>query len=188
MYYEAERFAFVTTLQDHWRVIYAELERLTSGNFLAWPERHLYGKGWDIFGLYAFGLRIEDNCRLCPETTKLVAQIPGLQTAGFSKLAPGAHITPHTGYPEGLLRCHLGLVVPGHCALRVGPEVRTWEPGRCLVFDDTTEHEAWNRSDRDRVVLLLDFKAPPGVLPGFEKSGERKTLLDSVRSLFGRKG
>ena len=33
------------------------------------------------------------------------------------------------------------------------------------LFDDTIEHEAWNRSDRTRVVLLLDFR-PQGNGPG----------------------
>jgi ornithine lipid ester-linked acyl 2-hydroxylase len=44
--------------------------------------------------------------------------------------------------------------------LRVGDEVRAWQGGECLVFDDTTEHEAWNRSNADRLVLLLDFLRP----------------------------
>jgi hypothetical protein len=32
--------------------------------------------------------------------------------------------------------------------------------GVILVFDDTLEHEAWNRSDRNRYVLHLDFFRP----------------------------
>jgi ornithine lipid ester-linked acyl 2-hydroxylase len=103
---------------------------------------------------------IDKNCRLCPETTKLVETIPGLVTAGFSALAPGTHIAPHTGYPEGVLRCHLGLVIPEDCAIRVRDNTRSWQEGKYLVFDDTWEHEAWNKSDRTRVILLLDFKAP----------------------------
>ena len=44
------------------------------------------------------------------------------------------------------------------CAIRVGRETRTWSPGSCFVFDDTQEHEAWNRAASTRVVLLFDFK------------------------------
>jgi beta-hydroxylase len=89
----------------------------------------------------------------------LIENIPNLVTAGFSSLRPGTHIAPHTGYPDGVLRCHLGLVVPETgCGIRVGDETRHWEVGKCLVFDDTLEHEAWNHSDRTRVILLLDFK------------------------------
>ena len=57
-------------------------------------------------------------------------------------------------------RCHLGLVVNDHCALRVGNETRSWQAGRTLVFCDAEEHEAWNRGDTERVVLLLDFRNP----------------------------
>jgi len=173
IFYEPQQFPFVANLEHHWQEIRAELEQLTPADFVEWPEKYLYGKGWDIFGLYAFGIKIGQNCGLCPRTTQLVEGIPDLKSAGFSALAPDTHITPHTGYPDGLLRCHLGLLVPLDCALRVGPETRTWQEGRCLVFDDTTEHEAWNRSTQRRIVLLLDFKAPEGVLP--KASAKEKT-------------
>ena len=81
----------------------------------------------------------------------------------FSRLAPGAHIVPHCGY-EGysgyVLRLHLALDVPPGCAIRVGTETRSWQEGKCLVFDDSFEHEAWNRGDRTRTVLLCDFLNP----------------------------
>ena len=55
---------------------------------------------------------------------------------------------------------HLPLVVPENCALNVGGELHAWREGHCVSFDDTFEHEAWNRSDRDRVVLILDSWNP----------------------------
>lgn len=98
--------------------------------------------------------------------------MPGLTTAGFSRLAPGTHIQPHVGYTSAVLRCHLGLVVPDEgCALRVGEDTRTWAEGRCVVFDDTVEHEAWNRSGSDRIVLLVDFLRP-GADPDAVKAPE----------------
>lgn len=81
-------------------------------------------------------------------------------TAGFSSLLPGTHIAAHTGYPDGVLRCHLGMIGCDGCSLRVGDETHNWQEGKCLVFDDTTEHEAWNRGTQTRIVLLLDFKYP----------------------------
>jgi aspartate beta-hydroxylase len=75
-------------------------------------------------------------------------------------LRPGARIPPHTGYVNTRLICHLPLIVPDGCAIRVGNETRAWQEGRALVFDDTVEHEAWNRSDRLRVVLLFDIWRP----------------------------
>ena len=98
-----------------------------------------------------------------PLTTQLVERIPGMVMAGFSRLAPGTHITPHKGYggwAEFVLRCHLGLTVNDGCALRVGGETRQWQAGKTLVFCDAAEHEAWNAGDTERVVLLLDFRNP----------------------------
>ncbi|MBC8120837.1 MAG: aspartyl/asparaginyl beta-hydroxylase domain-containing protein [Gemmatimonadaceae bacterium] len=165
MFYDARQFAFVSTLESNWSVIRQEVERIDDGDFLAWPEKYLYGKGWDIFGLYGMGIKLGHNCQLCPKTAALLESLPELSTAGFSSLKPGTRIAPHTGYPDGLLRAHLGLLVPENCALRVGAEVQAWQEGKCLVFDDTTEHEAWNHGDYTRIVLLLDFKAPVGLLP-----------------------
>ena len=124
---------------------------------MAWPEKFLYDKGWEVFGLYAFGAKLRDNCARCPETTRLVTGIPGMTTAGFSLLQPGTHIRPHVGYTGAVLRCHLGLIVPQGCEMRVGGETRSWREGQCLVFDDTVEHEVWHRGSEDRVILLVDF-------------------------------
>ncbi len=164
MFYDSAEFAFTEDLEANWLTIKQELTQLNQRDFTAWPEKYLYGKGWDIFGLYAFGLKVRHNCLLCPETTRLVEAIPNLTSAGFSSLAARTHIAPHTGYPDGLLRCHLGLVVPENCGIRVVDETKNWTEGQCMVFDDTSDHEAWNRGDSTRVVLLLDFKAPAGYL------------------------
>lgn len=150
-------------LSDHWLDIRREFDALPEDVLDPWHDRHLYdAEGWKAFGLYAFGWRIDENCARCPGTARLVETIPGLQTAGFSRLAPRAHIRPHRGLDRGVLRCHLGLHVPDDCELRVGDETRSWREGEWLVFDDTDEHEAWNQGETARVVLLLDFKREPG--------------------------
>jgi beta-hydroxylase len=161
-------FPFTANLERDWKVIRGELLTIRKKDFMAWPERFLYGTGWDVFGLHAFGQKLQANCALCPRTTEAVESIPGLMTAGFSWLEPGTHIKPHIGYSKAVLRCHLALIIPEECRLRVGPETRSWEEGKTLVFDDTTEHEAWNRSNSDRVVLLLDFKRPGPANEQFE--------------------
>jgi beta-hydroxylase len=158
VFIEAFQFPFLTPLQRHWQQVRDELLALRDSYFVQWPERSIYTGRWTVFGLYKFGDKIEQLCALCPHTTRLIEAIPGLVTAGFSSLAPGVYIAPHKGYTNKVLRCHLGLVTTGNCAIRVGAETRTWTPGSCFVFDDTTEHEAWNQGDKARVVLLLDFK------------------------------
>ena len=160
MYYDVSEFPFAADLTQDWMLVRSEFERLAPENLMPWPEEILYEKGWDVFGLYAFGVKLRSNCLRCPETTRLVEGIPGLRTAGFSILQPGTHIRPHVGYTNAVLRCHLGLVVPDGCAMRVGADVRTWREGGCLIFDDTTEHEVWHRGTTPRAILLLDFARP----------------------------
>jgi aspartyl/asparaginyl beta-hydroxylase (cupin superfamily) len=114
-----------------------------------------------VYGIYAFGRKLEENAKKCPETTKLIESIPGVTTAGFSLMTPGTHITPHKGYEgysEHVLRLHLGLVCPEECYLRVGRETKTWKKGETLIFDDFMTHEAWNDGKSTRIILLLDFK------------------------------
>lgn len=121
------------------------------------------GDEWKSYFFYAFGHRAEENCARCPRTAELLQRIPGMTTAMFSILAPGKHIPPHRGYYKGLLRYHLGVLIPGPpgaCRIRVGTEVRAWEEGKSLVFDDTHEHEVWSDADRHRVVLFADFIRP----------------------------
>ncbi len=164
MFFEPSEFEFTEALESNWLTIRHELEQLQSKHFMPWPEKYLYNEGWEVFGFYASGQRIDANCRLCPETAGLLETIPGMMTAGFSSLAAGTSIEPHVGASKSVLRCHLGLIVPEQCAIRVGTQTAGWQEGKCMIFDDTFEHEAWNKSQRTRIVLLIDFQRP-GMVP-----------------------
>ncbi|MEI9929349.1 MAG: aspartyl/asparaginyl beta-hydroxylase domain-containing protein [Rhizomicrobium sp.] len=121
---------------------------------------------WSAFFLWEDGKPIEQNCRRCPKTAALLeasgmADVPGYApTAFFSLLKPHTHIPPHTGVTNTRLIVHLPLIVPEKCRFRVGGETRDWEQGKAWVFDDTIEHEAWNDSDRTRVILIFDVWNP----------------------------
>lgn len=119
-------------------------------------------ESWQSQMFYKGGTRIEENCARCPETARIIEQLPGgtVREAMVSLLEPKAYIKPHRDSGNQLLTCHLGLRIPNDCAIRVGGETRTWSEGRCLIFDTTFEHEAWNESDEPRVVLLVDFWHP----------------------------
>jgi aspartate beta-hydroxylase len=78
----------------------------------------------------------------------------------FSFLSPGTHLLPHHGVTNARIVVHLPLIVPSDCALRVGGEIHAWREGRLVFFDDTYEHEAWNRSGEMRVVLIMDCWNP----------------------------
>ena len=118
---------------------------------------------WKTFFLLGFGVKSEQNIKACPETWRIVNKIPGLTTAMFSIFEPGKHLPPHRGPYNGVLRLHLGLIVPepnDQLAIRVDNQVCHWQEGKVLIFDDAYEHEAWNHTDKTRVVLFVDFVKP----------------------------
>ena len=183
MFCDPTKFDFVRTLEMNWQTIKDELDALVPGEFVDWPERQLHGHGWTVFGLVAFGKPLSANCARCPKTAALLQSIPGMSMAGFSALGPGTAIVPHCGYTSQVLRCHLGLVTSPQAGIRVGREVRTWEASKCLVFDDTLEHEAWNRGAQARIVLLVDF-AKPGVADPYAGAVplETRAVLETLLS------
>lgn len=171
-------FSWVRTLEAGWESIRAELDRLLEAperipNFQD-ISRDQYNISrddkWKSYFLYGYGYKMENNCKACPETTRILESIPDMYTAFFSVLAPGKHIPLHRGPYRGLLRCHLALVVPEpreDCWIEVGGETTTWEEGRCIVFDDTYRHRVENNTGGRRVVLFIDIKRPlkfPGAL------------------------
>jgi len=160
MFIEARQFGFVHDLEAAWQEIRDEYLDLPEDSFEPWVQREMYGEGWSVYGLYAFGQRVDAALRACPRTASALARVPGLTTAGFSRLAPGTHIRPHVGWVRTVYRSHLGLIAPYGCGMRVGSETRSWSEGECLIFDDTFEHEAWNHAGHARVVLLFDFLRP----------------------------
>lgn len=129
--------------------------------------QNLAGKSdWSSYHLYKDGERLQEHCERCPETVTAVDRMPMPRCKGnapevfFSVLKPGAHIKPHYGVANTKLAIHLALIVPEDCALRCGSETRGWNEGQCIIFDDSFEHEAWNRSDSLRAVLILEAWNP----------------------------
>jgi hypothetical protein len=143
---------------------------------ISWPERDLYrneitgkGQGWDVYGIFvdAGVSNIDPNTTFatneseCSFTRSLITEyIPSHGTAGFSILRPGTDIAVHVGVQSNNLRMHLGLDVPeGDLGLFSDTHgLLRWETGKAFYFDDRKRHAAWNKSDKDRVVLIVDFK------------------------------
>jgi beta-hydroxylase len=118
---------------------------------------------WKTFFLCGYGVKSERNIQSCPRTWEAVKAIPGLKTAMFSIMEPGTHLPAHRGPYNGVLRAHLGLIIPEpsqDVAIRVGEVLCHWRAGKVIVFDDAYEHEAWNHTGATRVVLFIDFVKP----------------------------
>ena len=127
----------------------------------------LDSRDWSALALCEQGWLEPENVGRCPRTWETVLRhaplprIPGWgPTMVFSMLKAGARIASHTGMFNTRLICHLPLIVPPGCRFRVGNEVREWEEGKLLIFDDTIEHEAWNDGPEDRIVLIFDIWRP----------------------------
>lgn len=121
------------------------------------------GKSWNVFMFKGYGTQIDKNCILCPQTSKMINKYPIITTAWFSILKPQKEIPIHRGPYNGVLRYHLGLLIPSdykNCGIMVKDTVRHWEEGKSLLFDDTHLHKAWNHTDELRVVLFMDIIRP----------------------------
>ncbi len=166
-----EHFPFLKEFEDRWQEMQAEAREIVKlrehipGFQEISPDQYRIAtaNNWKTFILYGFGEKLERNCKQAPVTAEMLGRVPNLQTAWFSILAPGYHIPAHTGVTKGILRAHLGLVIPRErekCRIRVGDEIKAWEAGKVFVLDDTYNHEVWNDTGEERVILLFDFDRP----------------------------
>jgi aspartate beta-hydroxylase len=136
--------------------------------------------GWNGYYFFRHGERRADNCAACPVTAAALDALPLTRVRGhgpevlFSVFSPGTHLLPHSGVTNTRVVGHLPLMIPDDCALRVGGEDHHWREGEVVVFDDTYEHEAWNRSGRTRVVMIFDLWNP------FLSQAERAVLAELV--------
>ncbi|MBB5985374.1 aspartyl/asparaginyl beta-hydroxylase domain-containing protein [Sphingobium lignivorans] len=136
---------------------------------------------WSSFYFLRDGEVVAEHAARCPATMDALtlpdlARVPGRgPLAIWSMLRPGTHIEPHTGLLNTRLICHLPLIVPPGCGFRCGSEQRAWEEGKLLIFDDSVEHEAWNRGSALRVVLLFDIWRP-------ELSAEERAAVSVILS------
>ena len=166
-----EDFPFLQMFTDNWEKIRDEVQVILKNReeIPAFQEvspdqsKIAQGKNWRTFFLYGFGEKLNKNCAQAPFTTSLLDKVPNIEISWFSILSPGYHIPPHQGVSKGILRAHLGLLIPKDaesCRIRVDNEFRVWKPGQIFVLDDTYEHEVWNNTDDERVILIFDFDRP----------------------------
>ena len=170
-FFETDQFPWVEHIERNWTVIRDELAVLLEDHD-ALPNFQDISKDqieitdddrWKTLFLYGYGFEAKLGVELCPRTAALMREIPGMTTAMFSILSPRKHILDHRGPYKGVLRYHLGLIVPedaASCRIRVGEDIRNWEEGKSLIFDDTFNHEVWNDTDETRVVLFVDVMRP----------------------------
>ena len=161
-------YQFIKEFENNYKTIYNEYLTIKN-NVYPWPEPELHGGGWDVFGLYLGSeydyVTKQTTAQLdmnnCPFTRKLIKDnIPEYGSAGFSILKKNSTIIPHKGVKNKYLRMHLGLKVPeiGDLGLYVESYgIFQWEESKAFYFDDSKLHRAWNNTNEDRIVFMIDF-------------------------------
>jgi aspartyl/asparaginyl beta-hydroxylase (cupin superfamily) len=158
-------------IRDELNALLANKQAIPRYHEVSARETHISGvvdpdKDWRIFVLHCPAGIPRKNQEKCPRTAELTGKIPGLVQAFFSILDPGKSIPAHCGPYLGYLRYHLALRVPKNNppTMRVKDEIHQWEEGKSILFDDSLEHEVYNKSDETRVVLIVDFMRPMNLL------------------------
>ena len=191
-FYERSLFPWFDAVEAATAEIRAELEAILNepDAFAPYVQGHanrpkkdemgmLNNPAWSAYYLWKNGEPVAGNVERFPKTMQALKEAPLAHVPNrspsilFSLLRPGAHIPPHNGLVNTRLICHLPVIVPGKCRFRVGNETRDWVEGRGWAFDDSIEHEAWNASDRTRVILLFDVWRP-------ELTAEERRLVVSL--------
>jgi hypothetical protein len=143
---------------------------------------------WGAFYFWRNGEIVAENAARCPATMQALHHAPmplidqRSPIALWSLLKPGTHIQPHHGLLNTRLICHIPLIVPQDCAIRVGNETRSWREGEALIFDDSFEHEAWNKSDETRVILLFEIWRPE-ISP--DERAALTTIFETINDYHG---
>ncbi|MEO5867029.1 MAG: aspartyl/asparaginyl beta-hydroxylase domain-containing protein [Sphingomonas sp.] len=189
-FFDRAHFPWLESIEAHADVIRAELQSVLAADagllkpYVAMPPGTPANKwssldhspDWSAMHLWKDGSRDDAVCARFPLTASAMeglplSDLPGkTPTVFFSLLRPNAHLPAHTGVSNVRTIIHLPLIVPTGCSFRVGGETRNWEVGRAWAFDDTIEHEAWNRSDQVRAILIFDVWNP------YIKAAERDLL------------
>jgi aspartate beta-hydroxylase len=177
-YFERAQLPWIEALEGETPAIRAELEQLLPTSESrervfaseALEAENLRGLDvpptWNGYYFFRHGERRDANCEACPATARALDALPlsRVREHGpevlFSVFTAGTHLMPHRGVTNTRVVGHLPLIIPEDCALNVGGELHVWQSGRVVVFDDTYEHEAWNRSRSTRVVLIFDVWNP----------------------------
>ncbi|CAN5337983.1 hypothetical protein BH10BAC1_BH10BAC1_10440 [soil metagenome] len=182
-FYDVRDFEWTKLIQENYPVIQKEIEEYIQQQtnlFQPYFNSTLVEKlkSWKTSNFIFWSKKVKENCSKIPKTVQLFQQIPGLTSLGISVLEADAHIKPHHGDTNAIIRCHLGLKIPAKeptTAIKVGEITKGWTEGELLLFCDAWMHEAWNKADQPRYVLIFDVIHPHYLL-------QKKNICANVRS------
>ncbi len=159
---------------------------LTANNLQSYFNSSMVSKpnSWKTIALKTWSIELFKNQIKFPLTTALLNKYPQIISASFNLLTPNSKIHPHCGDTNAIYRCHLGLVIPAglpDCGIKVNCQDKAWEQNKWLIFMDAYVHEAWNDTDKERYIFLID------VLRDEFTSEKSKVCSTVLTSLFLQK-
>lgn len=182
-WHEAAEFEGARILEENWEWIREEVFAARNKAFQRFDDGTPHSGDWNAMYIRYGAAPVEVNRHLIPRTTELVNALPRIgPMAMISALNPGAHIKPHCGIYNFRITGHLGLEIPEGCTFRVADETRGWSNGKMLVFDDSFEHEVWNRGSHTRYILLVDFWHPELTDAEVDTLNRIESMMASQRS------
>jgi beta-hydroxylase len=169
-FFDPYSFPVAKELEDNFPAIQAELKDILKryDDFAPFqsisPDQTYISNDdkWRMFFFKAAGVNFGRNQQFAPKTFEVLNNHKYVVSAYISVLGPHKMLMPHEGPWSGILRMHLGVVIPGNkeCTLVNGGEKYHWEEGKVVLFDDTYEHIAVNETDQIRAILFLDLMRP----------------------------
>ena len=133
----------------------------------------LHTGNWDWHSYLLHGQVQPKFCEHFPVTTSAIQEIGSdlftktpFGFCFFSKLAGDSTISAHASPINFRLRIHLPLIVPppstgeDNIGIRVGPISQKWISDQALCLDDSYNHDVWNKTKEERVVLIVDIWHP----------------------------
>ncbi len=170
-FFSSAQFPWATELENNWLVIREELDRvllhredLPNFQDISPDQKHLSkGDQWKTFFSLPTGSMLQQTPRGARAPSPCSRRSRARRRRFSRSFQRGMHIPAHRGPYKGVVRCHLGLIVPEpkeNCRIRVADTIAHWEESKTMFFDDTYEHEVWNEIDGVRVVLFMDVLRP----------------------------
>ncbi len=164
-----EIFPTSMLLEKHWKSIRQEAINIVSyksqnvgKNFITASED--FWEGWRTIPLRMFHKDHSKTLNKCPVLKEILVNNDEVVTAFFSVMEAGKTLSSHYGPFKGILRYHLGLVIPpketGNCFISVDGNVYDWKEGEGILFDETYKHFVRNETNQDRIILFIDVKRP----------------------------
>lgn len=189
-FYDSKQFPQLNPFESEFKTIQNELkhilEQQITGDWInTFPDyvKSSEAKAWQVFPFRFFKMDHLKNQYLCPKLSEIIRNMPDLISCDFSSMGAKTHIKPHQGFSRMILRCHLPLIVPNGelCGIKVGDEIEYHKEGKLIVFDDSFVHEAWNKSEETRIVLMFDI---PNPLWGYSAEEISKHKIEHLEDPF----